>query len=236
MDSHNLSLRQSAASLLFLLAVAGAGPVAAGMFATEAAVSNFTFVDGNVEYSTPPIGEVAVALSPDNAVVLKVRNADGSRSVFDPESGFTAKLNLGAKMTSGTAGVGSLLIFGSIPSAQDSDSDELMSGTLDAMQGDEDAGSLAFLVPDQPTTGTLAQQYQSIGIYAHPAGSDPVDWARQSTARLGSILDTPGANLGLTQEPSPTAAIPTPATALLILAGVFGLAYRQRRAKASHGA
>jgi len=230
MDSNFFSLRRSAAGFLFLLAAAGAGPVAAGMFATEVAVDNFTFVDGKVEYSTPSIGEVAVALSPDNAVVLKVRNADGNRGVFDPESGFTAKLNLGAKMTSGTAGVGSLLIFGSIPSAQDSDAKELMNGTLDAMQEGRDAGSLGFLIPDQPTTGALAQQYQRIGIFAHPAGSDPVDWVRLSTAQPGSILDTSGEIRGLEQNPSPTAAIPAPATAFLILVGLFGLASRQRRA------
>jgi hypothetical protein len=228
MDSQLLWLGRSAAGLLLLLALAGAGPVAAGMFATEGAVANFSFTGSKVVYSTPSISEVAVQLSPDNAVQLKVRQADGTRDVFDPESGFKAKLNLGAKMTGETVGSSNWLLFGSIPSAQDSKSSEIMNSTLDAMQRDGDEGALSFLVPDQPTTGTLAQQYRSLGVYAYPAGSDPVEWVSQSPK--GFVGDPADTQTAAESRPAPTAAIPAPATALLILAGLLGLVYRQRRA------
>jgi hypothetical protein len=231
MDIQLSWLRRSAAGLLALLAVSGAAPVAAGMFATEGAITNFTFSGGDVQYSIPSVGEVAVQLSPDNAVELRARDADGNRGAFDPESGFTAKLNLGAKLNDAAPTGDGLMIFGSIPSAQDSDAADLMSGTLDAMQEDGDEGSLSFLIPDQPTTGTLAQQYQSIGIYAHPAGADMIAWASGYEANAGSSSANLAGQSDQEQDGrSATAAIPAPATAVLMLVGLFGLGFWQRRA------
>jgi hypothetical protein len=235
MDSQFSSLRRSAAGLLVLLAVAGSGPVAAGMFATEGAIANFTFIGGKVDYSTPSIGEMALVLSSENTVELSVRDAGGNTGVFDPQSGFTAKLNLNAKLNpdrSRFAG-GDFMIFGSIPTAEESGQATLMEGTLDAMQeDDDDAGSLDFLFSGTRTgtTGTLAQQYQSIGIYAHVAGLEDIEWVRGYMDQPGSIIGTLGdPSMPEQGTPSPTAAIPAPATALLILAGLFGLGYGQRR-------
>jgi hypothetical protein len=122
------------------------------------------------------------------------------------------------------------MIFGSLPPVDDLDQATLMAGTLDAMQVDEHAGSLDFLFSGTGTTGTLAQQYQSIGIYAHVAGLDDIEWVRGYMDQPGSIIGTLGdPSMPEQGTPSPTAAIPAPATALLILAGLFGLGYGQRR-------
>lgn len=231
MDSQSSSLRRAAAGLLVLLTVAGASPVAAKMFATAGAIPDFVFVGGDVYYDTPSVGEMALVISSENAVELTVSGANDSTGVFHPWSGFTAKLNLNAKLdgdTSGFAG-GSFMIFGSLPSAEDSNQAALMEGTLDAMQVDGEAGSLDFLFSGtrMGANGALAQQYRNVGIYAHVAGLDDIEWVGGYGARsIVNLSDPPTPAQG---GSSPQAAIPVPGTALLILAGLFGLAYRQRR-------
>lgn len=193
MDSQYSSLRRSAAALLALLTVAGAGPVAAKMFVTAGAIPNFVFVGGDVYYDTPSVGEMEMVVSSENAVKLMVRGADGGTGVFDAMSGFSAKLNLRANLDQDAPGFlgGDFTIFGSLPSAQDSDPPTLMAGTLDAMQVDGDSGSLDFLFSGKRTDGTSAQEYLSVGIYAQVAGLDDVDWMRAYVERSGS-----SANLG----------------------------------------
>lgn len=232
MDSQSSSLRRSAAGLLLLLAVVGAGPATATIIPTAGTIKDFTFVEGEVNYDIPLIADMGLVLSSGNDIELTVRGADGNTGVFEPASGFTAKLSWRANLDRNIPGFvgGEFMVFGSLPSAEDSDRATLMAGTLDAMQADGDSGSLAFLFSGQTTTGTLAQQYQSIGIYAHVAGLDDVVWARGYMDQPGSIVGTLGdASMGRQNAPSPTAAIPVPATPLLILAGLFGLGYRQRR-------
>jgi hypothetical protein len=232
MGSQLSSFRYVAAALLGLVAATLAQQAGALMFATEDAIADFTFEDEDVVYTTPSLGEARLVLTDGNAVRLTLRDADGTETAFDPESGFSASLNLGVELSDSGVSKGDFMIFGSIPRPDDSGVVELMSGTLDAMQVDSDDESLAFLFAGKAITGSLAVQFQSVGIYAHVAGIDAVDWVGQYGQ--GSIMNLALNDIDAATSPALDAspAAPVPATAGLLLAGLLGLRLTRRRLRA----
>jgi len=223
------SSRHYAAGLLTLLAWAVASPAGAGMFATEATLADFTFADGRVVYTTPSLGNALLELTAENAVQLRAPDTDSNTGAFDPRSGFIAQLNLGSRLIGAAPAAGKFMLFGSIPPAADAEISDLTSGTFDAMQVDSNDGSLDFLLDDKAVTGGLARKYQSIGIYARVGGIDDVDWIRQYDSSASIMnLATDGTGVGGVGEMS-APATPVPATALLILSGLFALRYCRPR-------
>ena len=221
------SSRHYAAVVLSLLA--GASPAGAGMFATEATLADFTFADGRVVYAIPSLDDASLELTSENAVQIRMPDTGANSGAFDPEAGFTAQLNLGAKLIGAAPSAGKFMIFGSIPSAMDADTSELTSGTFDAMQVDSNDESLGFLLDDKAVIGRLARKYQSIGIYARVGGIDDVEWIRQYDSSASIMnLATDGSDAGGVGEMS-APATPVPATALLILLGLCGLRYCRPR-------
>ena len=235
MDGHFLCLWRSAVALLALLALAGAGPVSAGIFATEGVIADFTFTGGTVDYSLPALGEVTLTLTSENGVELKVDDDQNSSTVFDPTSGFTGKLNLNAKKNASGPTGGAFMIYGSLPSAQYSDAITLIKETLDAMQEDSSDGSLGLLFSGKATTGALARQYLSLGIYERVAGLDEAVWSKAYTDTAGSVMNLQGSDQSSQAggDPRLVPAVPAPTTALLILTGLFALGYRRCRALTS---
>jgi len=162
-------------AVLGLLSAAVSSPAEAGMFATEASLADFTFAGGRVVYTTPSLDDASLELTSENAVQIRMPDAGANTGVFDSESGFTAQLNLGAKLIGAASSAGKFMIFGSIPSAADAETSDLTNGTFNAMQVDSNDESLDFLLDDKAVTGSLARKYQSIGIYARVGGIDDVD-------------------------------------------------------------
>lgn len=219
------SPRHYAAGVLSLLATAAASPASAGMFATEATLADFTFADGRVVYTVPSLDSASLELTAENAVRLRRPDADAGAGAFDPESGFTAQLNLGASVLGTAPSTSQFMLFGSIPRAADSDIGDLTNGTFDAMQVNSKDESLGFLLDDRTVTGRLARKYQSIGIYARIGGIDDIEWIRQYDSSA-SIMNL--AADGAADDAPPAPPMSVPATALLILSGLFGLRYCRR--------
>lgn len=221
------SSRHYAAGVLSLLAAA-ASPAGAGMFATEATLADFAFDHGRVVYAIPSLDDARLELTSENAVRIRMPDAGANSGAFDPEAGFTAQLNLGARLIGAAPSAGKFMIFGSIPSAADVATSDLTDGTFDAMQVDSNDESLGFLLDDKAVTGRLARKYQSIGIYARIGGIDDVDWIRQYDSSASIMnLATDGMEADADGELS-APATPVPATALLILSGLFVLRYGRR--------
>ena len=204
------------------LAAACSGGASAGMFATEVAVPDFTFEKGQIVYSLPSAAELLRGLSAENVLG---QSTAGGISADDPgrfSARLTADASPDASQWSGSNGV---MVFGSIPAAEDTSTVDLMKGILDSMQIDGGDDSLSFLVSGRSATGVLANEFRSFGLYSVVLGLDPVDWLAQHSS-AGSL-----SNLTLSQLDSEAAAeaagrnsaIPLPSTPLLILAGLLSL-------------
>jgi hypothetical protein len=225
---YQTSHRRSLACALAVLAAACAGEAFAGMFATEAAVGDFTFERGQVVYTLPSVAELQRGLASDS--VLGPSAVGGSSST--DLARFNPRLRVGPSPDdSQRPGAGGVMTFGSIPPAEDSDTLELMKGVLDSMQIDGGDDSLAFLVPDSSATGALANEFRSFGLYSVVSGLDVVDWLGQHSS-AGSVSDLTFSQLereAAGQGAGGTSAIPSPATPLLMLAGLLSLRFLGRR-------
>lgn len=216
-------LRRSAAAVLALFALVGAGNAAAKIFTTSASVQDFRFDEQDlVLYTNPSLDQVSLELTPNNEVVLtSVRHAAVSLTRGGDVVG---SLNLGGAGRGGNQGW-DYMMFGSLPPSEQSSTGKLVRGSLEAMQSAREGDSLSFLFVDSPATGLRGAQYLSIGIFAHVAGLDVEQWIRQhdSAASFMNLAAEPSA-------PNPAQQIPTPTTPLLLLAGLLGLRYVRRRA------
>jgi hypothetical protein len=218
-------LRRSAAVVLALVALVGAGNATAKIFTTSATVQDFRFdPQGLVLYTNPSLDQVSLELTPDNQVVINsMRQAEFSLS---RGGNVVGSLNLGRADRDGKRSW-DYMIFGSLPPSDESSTGKLVRGSLDAMQSAPEGDSLSFLFVDGPTTGMLGGQYASIGIFAHVAGLDVEEWTRTAALERGSIMNLLAAEPA--NAPNPAQQVPLPTTPLLLLAGLLGLRYVRRR-------
>jgi hypothetical protein len=212
-----------AAAGALLLGAAYSGVSSADIMTAE--MRDFTFADGQVVYyATPDQWQTSVEIDDNNRVVAATELKD-------------ARGNVLGNLTLSTSGGDDedYVVFGTLSSSDDESHSALVSSSLDAMQSDDSVSALGFLVPSGgAVTGPDAVLFRNLGIFAFVYGLDRVDWV----SGYGDPSDGSLMNLMASATASSTAggpgnapAVPGPATPLLLLAGLFGLASVARRSR-----
>jgi hypothetical protein len=230
MVSNNPVIRCGAAGVVAVIALVFAGGAAAGMFTTAATLSDFNidWSEDTVIYVTPSLDQVVFEINEaDNQVVLT--SVDGAAAEVDRQRGGwagTLKHRGEAGSTGPNSYDGNYTTFGALQEFQSVG--EGVEMTLDAMEpagGDRLGASgypswLGFLLSG-PSTGAHANDLRVYGVYVHVAGLTEDYWARllQSDS-AGSFLEVRSSAMAAGGENR--AEMPTPATPLLLLAGMVG--------------
>jgi hypothetical protein len=225
--------RCGAAGVVALLALVYAGGAAAGMFTTANSLADFNidWSEDRVIYASPSLDQVALEIrETDNKVVLTSVDAAPVQTWTDG-GGWHGQVTLAAAGGQGT-GDGSYLAFGALQ--EFGTTGEGVEMTLDAMEsaGGDATGVagypswLGFLLTG-PSTGAYANDLRAYGVYVHVAGLTEEYWARLlESGSVTNLLEAPGARLASAEY---GAEMPTPATPLLLLAGVVGWRMMRRR-------
>lgn len=237
MLSDNPVFRCGAAGVTALIALVYAGGAAAGMFTTAATLSDFNidWSEDTVIYVTPSLDQVKLRVDDaDNKVVLT--SVDGASAKTEGKNGgWSGSLTLmGERGVRGAKSYdGSYTTFGALQEFQSVG--EGVEMTLDAMEstGGDPAGDsgfpswLGFLLSG-PTTGVHANDLRVYGVYVYVAGLNEEHWARLlQSDKTGNLLDL--ARAAPVAGGDNRAEMPTPATPLLLLAGMIGWRIMRRR-------
>lgn len=224
MADNVFTMRRVVAASLAGLLLLQVKAVSAGLFTTESALANFSFIGATVNYDPDP-GLLTLysdtAVSGDPSLTGDASSSSG-RSSRDPLSG---SLHLTAKIDNlGNLQSGDVNIFGSLPPATFFGPLELLKGSLTAVTADGlGRGSLAFMIDQRSVSGPLAYLYRSAGVFVLVDGVDEVSWINgfkdaAATIELVSLEDASingdiGArNVGV--------AVPIPGTLVLLIAGI----------------
>jgi hypothetical protein len=237
MLSDNPVFRCGAAGVTALIALVYAGGAAAGMFTTAATLSDFNidWSEDTVIYVTPSLDQVRLRVDDADNKVLLTSVDDANAKIDDKDGDWSGSLTLmGERGVKGpTSYDGSYTTFGALQEFRSVG--EGVEMTLDAMEstGGDPAGDsgfpswLGFLLSG-PTTGVHANDLRVYGVYVYVAGLTEEYWARllQSDNRSSFLEPTSALNVASGDN---RAEMPTPATPMLLLAGMIGWRIMRRR-------
>jgi hypothetical protein len=236
---HDPVFRYGAAGVAALAALVCAGGAAAGMFTTADSIADFNidWAEDKIIYAAPRLDQVELRISGiDNTVVLaSVDRAVAKLWSEDSDTDWTARLTLsGARAGSQpTAYKGSYTTFGTLQEFDSTlDGVEMTLNAMESAGGDPTPAGhptwLGFLLSG-PSTGSDANDLLAYGVYVYVAGLTEEYWSELQQS--GSIPNLP--EFATTQARTANdAEMPTPATPLLLLAGMVGWRILHRRSQA----
>jgi hypothetical protein len=203
-------LKRRAALVFACAALIGTGSASAMMFDTAAAHEDFDVdpVNGEVRYSDPaPGGKVPMVTAQNEVVLVSEPPGNGTGGALQARD-LSAQLDLKGAGGNSADYAG----FGALPAAAGTPTGELVLDSLAAME-EGGAQRLAFLSEDRSLPGNVAIKYMKYGVYAAAAGVEHLEVD-------GSLMNLLGDD-GAGGRPETAPAAPIPATALLLLSGLF---------------
>jgi hypothetical protein len=232
---HDPVFRCGAAGLAALLALVCAGGATAGMFTTASAMPNFNIdLDENrVIYDGPALEDVQLVINESNNQVVLTSADSAAVKIWGEGSdgNWAAKVTLkGAPGANGPNSYdGSYVTFGTLQEFQSTS--EAVDMTLSAL-GYASAPSSSAAHPNWiglllsgPSTGSQANNLLAYGLYVYFAGLNEEHGAQRH--QRGSRSNLPDSDISTVASVSPE--VPTPATPLLLMAGMIGWRIMRRR-------
>ncbi len=192
----------------------------------SASVYDFSFQQGRVVYTTPSLDKASMEVTAENRIMLVEGERRGHRvNARNRRVDILRQLQLGLGPANPSGETeGSFLLFGTLTDGEMASTTELVAQSQDAVQASE---SMGYLMTGLGVTDGEALALQGVGVCECVAGMDCDQWIEQCT-KMGS------APAGIRPTVLNTAnAIPTPATALLVFAGLLGLRYLSGRRNGS---
>jgi hypothetical protein len=204
-------------------ALFGAGSASAGMFATPEGLPDVSVDDDQVVYTTPNLNDISLQITASNKLVLMSARNGGVRS----NDRWRERLNLGGSRRGGGRSGNflgherSYVTFGGLQPAASLSATENVSASLLAMaSGENDKGSLYFLLRGRTTTAREGLLNQSNGLYDELPGLPPERSARMMAEHRGASSNLPAGPPVDSSDPS--SEMPVPGSAMLLVAGILG--------------
>jgi hypothetical protein len=220
--------RTTARALLLVIAAIGAAPAHADLLTTRQTLENFSFLAGAIEYAPDPR---TFTLPTDGAFAFTATDPDlGYRAADSKHDSLRGSLHIVPKSDNyGNFLSADFNIFGSLPALSNQTEARLNADAVQSLRPDSKPDGLAFLSDHERIIGPLASRYRGAGVFMLVVGVDDQTWVQgfADGANTMQLLDAEDGVAKGTASPEDLAAIPLPATAWLLIAGL-PLALRRR--------